>query len=111
MRCRVYRSLDAPSSILGIKGGYLFILLGALAASLLGAAVLSALLGGAVGVIAFLLLAIASYFLTLNLQSRYTPKELSRLRCALKLHSHIMSTPRTFSSLWNSRQDSASGSR
>lgn len=111
MKCKVYRSLDNPSSLLGMKGSYLVWFIVALALSLFLAAIAGALTSSIFGTMLFLILALVSYFLVLYVQSLYSVKDLQKMLCSFRLHQHIMTRPQNFSTLWNSRQDSDPGRR
>ena len=79
MKRRVYRSLDRPASVFGIRGRFLWVTaLGGALALIVGMAV-----GGAttmlVGIGAGLVLAAAAYFLTQSLQDRIDEKDLFKV--------------------------------
>lgn len=111
MRCKVYRSLDNPSSLLGMKGMYLVWFIVALGVSIFISVVLGALTSSIIGTMLFLILGLLSYFLVLWVQSMYSVKDLQRFFCSLRLHRYIMVQPVKFSELWNSGQDSEDGRR
>lgn len=111
MRCKVYRSLDNPSSLLGMKGMYLVWFIVALGVSIFISVVLGALTSSIIGTMLFLILGLLSYFLVLWVQSMYSVKDMQRLFCSLRLHRYIMVQPVKFSELWNSGQDSEDGRR
>ena len=77
MRCKVYRSLDNPSSLLGMKGAYLLWFAAALGASLF----LSAMV--------------------LYVQSLYSVKDLQKFFSALKIHHWVLIHPSDMHNLWN----------
>ena len=109
MKCKVYRSLDNTSSLLGMKGMYLVWFIVALGVSIFLSVVLGALTSSILGTMLFLMLALLSYFLVLWVQSMYSVKDLQRLFCSLRLHRHVMVQPIKFSELWNSGQGSVAG--
>ena len=111
MKVKVYRSLDCPSSLLGMKGAYLLLFIGALALALMLAFVVGALTSSILGTMLFLVLALAAYFSVLYVQSLYSVKDLWRLFSSLNLHRWIMTLPVNFSDIWNSRLDSGTGAR
>lgn len=79
MRRRVYRSLDRPTSVFGIRGRFLLVMaLGGALALIVGMTV-----GRAAGMLAGtgtgLLLTVAAYVLTQSLQSRIEEKDLAKI--------------------------------
>ena len=62
MKVKVYRSLDCPSSLFGMKGAYLLLFVAALALAMMLAFVVGALTSSILGTMLFLVLALAAYF-------------------------------------------------
>ena len=102
MKVKVYRSLDCPSSLFGMKGAYLLLFVAALALAMMLAFVVGALTSSILGTMLFLVLALAAYFSVLYVQSLYSVKDLWRLFSSLNLHRWIMTLPVNFSDIWNS---------
>jgi len=90
MRCRVYRNLDRPLNLLGMKGRYIPVAL----AGLLGIVVLSVILGAALGTFAGLVFAVvltvAGYMGLLEVQQRFGEKGLSRFFGSIRLPKFIL---------------------
>ena len=103
MRCRVWRSLDASSSLFGLKGSYLVWMVAALAAVLLAAVVVGGLTSSILGTMVFLAGGIASYFGVVMLQSRYSEKDIQGLFAALKMHRWIFVGPVRYRDIWRRR--------
>ena len=101
MRCRVYRSLDNPPSLLGLKGAYMLWCLAALGASTLVSVLVGSLTSSIVGTLLFLAGGVASYLAVTVLQGRYSEKELHRLLSAFRLHRWILMQPQRFPELWS----------
>lgn len=101
MRCKVYRSLDNPSSLLGMKGAYLLWFAAALGASLFLSAMVGAATSSILGTMLFLILALASYFVVLYVQSLYSVKDLQKFFSALKIHHWVLIHPSDMHNLWN----------
>ena len=90
MRCRVYRNLDRPLNLLGVKGRYIPVSL----SGLLGIVVLSVILGAALGTFAGLVFAVvltvAGYMGLLEVQQRFGEKGLSRFFGSIRLPKFIL---------------------
>ena len=90
MRCRVYRNLDRPFTLFGVKGRYIPIA-GVL---LLGIIIVSLVAGSALGTFAGLACAVAliagGYLLLLEIQQRYGEKGLSRFLAGRRLPKFIL---------------------
>ena len=90
MRCRVYRNLDRPFTLLGVKGKYIPVAL----AGLLGIVVLSCIVGAALGTFAGLaaaaVLITGGYLLLLEVQQRFGEKQLSRFLAGRRLPRFIL---------------------
>ena len=90
MTCRVYRNLDRPFSLFGVKGKYIPVAL----AGLLGIVILSLVVGSALGTFAGLasavVLIVGGYLLLLEVQQRYGEKGLSRFLAGRRLPRFIL---------------------
>lgn len=96
MRVKVYKSLDEPSSIFGLKGSYFRILvLGAAAAAFLGIIVGKAV-GGLAGLGVFLALLVADYLGVMAFQARFSERERKKWICSLKAPDFVSLQPRPF---------------
>ena len=90
MRCRVYRNLDRPFTLFGVKGRYI----PAAGALLLGIIIVSLVVGSALGTFAGLacavVLIVGGYLLLLEVQQRYGEKGLSRFLAGRRLPRFIL---------------------
>lgn len=101
MRCRVYRSLDNPSSLFGMKGVYLvgFIIL--LGASAFLSFLIGAMTSSILGTLLFIAGGVGSYLAVILTQGRYTEKELRMFLASKRIPSVIRVLPIRFRYLWN----------
>ena len=90
MRYRVYRNLDRPFTLLGIKGRYIPVAL----AGLLGIIVLSLIVGAVggtfIGLAWALVVIVGGYLGLLEIQQRYGEKGLSRFIAGKRLQKFIL---------------------
>ena len=90
MRCRVYRNLDRPFTLFGVKGRYIpiagVLLLGVIIASLVAGSALGTFAGLACAVV----LIVCGYLLLLEVQQRYGEKGLSRFLAGRRLPRFIL---------------------
>lgn len=90
MRCRVYRNLDRPFTLLGVKGKYIPVAL----AGLLGIVILACIVGAALGTFAGLaaaaVLIVSGYLLLLEVQQRFGEKQLGRFLAGKRLPKFIL---------------------
>jgi len=100
MRRKVYRSLDRPAAVFGIRGRYLWVAaLGGALAFIAGSVVgkvTSMLLGVGTG----LLGALAAYFLILSLQSRVDEKDLPKMIARRAYPSLYRVRPKHVRNIW-----------
>ena len=90
MRCRVYRNLDRPFTLLGIKGWYIPIA----GAGLLGIIILSMIVGSIAGTFVGLATAVAlivsGYLALTEIQQRFGEKALARRMAGMRLPKFIL---------------------
>ena len=90
MRCRVYRNLDRPFTLLGIKGRYIPIagaaLLGIIILSLIAGSIAGTFLGLATAVV----LIVAGYLALTEIQQKFGEKALSRFLAGKRLPRFIL---------------------
>ena len=103
MRCRVYRSLDNPSSLFGMKGVYLVVFIVLAGASAIVSFLVGALTSSIVGTLLMIASAVGSYLAVMLLQGRFTEKELRMYLASLRIPSAIRILPIRFRYLWNRR--------
>lgn len=100
MKRRVYRSLDRPATVFGIRGRFMWVFtLGGALALIVGLVV-----GGAASMIfgfgAGLLAAVAAYLLTLSLQSKIDEKDLFKMIVKRSYPSLYRVRPKHIRNLW-----------
>lgn len=98
MKYIVYKSLDKPSSLFGIKGSYLYYTIGGLAVDAVVAFVLGQVTNGLVGMIVFIVLMVVTYVAVLRIQSRFSERERTRWFCSHRLPQYIHVPPVRMSS-------------
>ena len=81
MRCRVYRNLDRPFTLLGIKGRYIPVA----GVGLVGIIVAALFIGGLLGTFAGLASAVVT-----EIQQRFGEKALSRRMAGMRLPKFIL---------------------
>ena len=90
MRCRVYRNLDRPFTLLGIKGRYIPIA----GAALLGIIILSLIAGSVagtfVGLATAVVLVVGGYLALMEIQQKFGEKALSRRMAGMRLPKFIL---------------------
>lgn len=96
---KVYKSLDNPSSLFGIKGSYIYYVGGgAIAGAVLGF-IVGTLTVGFVGFLVFLLGLVLSYLGTMVFQARFSERERKKWLSRRSLPDIITVPPRRFSDL------------
>ena len=100
MKRRVYRSLDRPATVFGIRGRFLWVaVLGGTLALIVGL-VVGAVSSMIVGFGAGLLAALAAYFLTLSLQSKVDEKDLFKMIVKRSYPSLYRVRPKHVRNIW-----------
>lgn len=75
MKRKIYKSLDKPSSLFGIKGSYItWVLFGAMGAIIIGA-LIGSFTNSLVGFLFAIIIAVVVYLYVINFQSRFTERE------------------------------------
>lgn len=96
---RVYKSLDNPASMFGIKGSYIYYVgAGALAGALIGF-VVGLFTNGFFGFLTFVLGLAASYFVTLLFQAKFSERERKRWLSSRATPDVVVVPPCRFSQL------------
>lgn len=90
MRCRVYRNLDRPFTLFGIKGRYIPVALIGLLGIVLLTVVLGSVFGTFFGLASAVILIVGCYFAILEVQQRYGDKGLSRFLAGKRLPKFIL---------------------
>lgn len=100
MKRRVYRSLDRPATVFGIRGRFMWVF--ALGGGL--ALVVGLVVGGATSMLAGFgagfVAALAAYFLTLSLQSKIDEKDIWKMVTRRGYPSHFRVRPKHIRNIW-----------
>ena len=101
MRCKLYRSLDQPSSFFGIRGRFMTVmgLVGA-AGAVLGIVAGIVLGGNIFGFMVFLVTIVVGYFWVISLQSKMSDRDLTRLLNARSYRRYVRVPPGRVARLW-----------
>lgn len=97
MRCRVYRNLDRPFTLLGIKGKYIPVALVGLLGIIVLAIVLGSVFGTFVGLASAVVMVVGGYLALTELQQRFGEKVLARFLAGRRLPRFIL----VRSKVWN----------
>ena len=103
MRCRVYRSLDSPSSLFGMKGLFMVGFIALAGASAVLSFVIGAATSGILGTLLFIAGGVGSYLAVMLVQGRFTEKELRMYLASLRIPGGILVKPIRFRYLWSRR--------
>ena len=90
MRCRVYRNLDRPFTLLGIKGRYIPIAGACLVGIIIVALAVGALAGTFAGLATAVVLVVGGYLTITEVQQRFGEKALSRRLAGMRLPKFIL---------------------
>ena len=90
MRRRVYRNLDRPFTLLGIKGRYIPVALGGLLGVMVLAVVLGTVFGTFVGLASAVVFIVGGYLALTEVQNKYGEKGLSRFLAGRRLPRFIL---------------------
>ena len=99
MRCKVYRSLDRPSSFFGIKGRFLGWYLLVVGAALVLSVAIGIATAGIIGFVLFIAGAAGAYVLVMSLQDKSTDREFSLRLAARKYPRFYRLRPQPFRGL------------
>ena len=103
MRYTVYKSLDKPSSLFGLRGSYLrYAIIGIVIAAMV-AFIIGSATNGLVGMLLFIILVAVVYFLVLRIQARFSERERTKWFCAHVLPDYIIVPPKRLSSYVTAR--------
>ena len=98
MYYKVFKALDKPSSLFGLRGSYLYYCVGGIVVAAVVALIIASLGVKVISWLIFFVLAAGAYFLTLQLQAKYSEKERTKWFCSHKLPSCVRVAPRRLSS-------------
>ena len=90
MRCRVYRNLDRPFTLLGIKGRYIPVALAGLLGIIVLAIVLGTIFGTFIGLASAVALIVGGYLALTEIQQKFGEKALSRRMAGMRLPPFIL---------------------
>lgn len=89
MKIQVYKSLDKPSSFLGLKGSYALYAGVGVVIALCCAGYISSLSNGLIGILSFVGLSVVAYLLVLRVQASLTERELKKFLSGKRLPDFI----------------------
>lgn len=98
MKYIVYKSLDKSSSLLGLKGSYLYYTIGGLVVAAMIGVIVSRPTNGLVGMIVFIVLMVLVYLAVLRIQAKFSERERTKWFCSHRLPSFIFLPPKRMSS-------------
>ena len=90
MRCRVYRNLDRPFTLLGIKGRYIPVAGAGLVGIIVAALIIGDLLGTFAGLASAVALIVGGYLALTEIQQKFGEKALSRRMAGMRLPRFIL---------------------
>ncbi len=90
MRCKVYRNLDRPFSLFGIKGRYIIVAGVAAIADIIVAMVVGAVFGSITGIAAAAALVAVGYIAIGEIQQKFGAKAIDRKIAGLSIPKHII---------------------
>ena len=90
MKCRIYRNLDRPFTLLGIKGRYIPIAGACLVGIIIVALAAGALAGTFAGLATDVVLVVGGYLAITEIQQRFGEKALSRRLAGMRLPKFIL---------------------
>ena len=90
MKCRIYRNLDRPFTLLGIKGRYIPIAGACLVGIIIVALAVGALAGTFAGLATAVVLVVGGYLAITEIQQRFGEKALSRRLAGMRLPKFIL---------------------
>lgn len=103
MRYKVYKSLDKPSSLFGLRGSYLrYAIIGIVVAAMV-CFIVAGVTNGLVGILLFIVLVAVVYFLVLRIQSKFSERERTKWFCAHELPDYIIVPPKRLSNYVTAR--------
>ncbi len=98
MYYKVFKALDKPSSLFGLRGSYLYFCVGGIFVAAVVALIIASAGIKIFAWIIFFVLAAAAYFVTLQVQAKLSEKERTKWFCSHRLPSCVRIPPRRLSS-------------
>ena len=93
MRRKVYKALDKPSSLFGLRGTYITWGIVGIIIALFIALMVSAIFNSIVGTVVFVILSVVAYLYVVHYQSRFSERERDKWLSARKLPDVIVMPP------------------
>lgn len=90
MKCRVYRNLDRPFTLLGVKGRYIPVALVGLLGIVVLAIVLGTVFGTFIGLASAVVFIVGGYLALTEIQQKFGEKQLSRFIVGKRLPQFIL---------------------
>lgn len=100
MRCPVYRSLDKPSAFFGIRGRFTTWMVGLLVADLLVAVIVAITTVSMLGILVFVVGAVAAYLYIMSLQAKGSDRAFSMKMNSKKYPQFIRTPAGAFRHIW-----------
>lgn len=94
MKVKMYKSLDKTSSLFGIRGSYLYIMMaGIVVAVVLGFGIVGGMFGSIIGTLATLAFGAVAYFIVMMLQARFSERSLQKKISSFSFPDYIILKP------------------
>lgn len=100
MTRKVYRVLDRPYTLFGLRGRYIFVFLGALGVGALISFLMGSAVGMLIGSVILVVFMILVYLAVMILESMFSEREIERFLWSRALKDFIIVKPKTFNSQW-----------
>ena len=97
MRRKIYKSLDKPSSLFGIRGSYITWVIAGAGVALVLALLVNTITNGLIAILVFLALMVGVYLWVISFQSEYSERTRDKLFTARDLPDIILLQPRPLS--------------
>jgi len=104
---QVFKSLDNPSSMFGLKGSYLRYTAAGLGIAMMIALIVGSITNGLIGIISFVALGAIVYMGVMAFQAKFTERERKKWFASRKLPDVVSFQPKAFSKLAASRLERA----
>lgn len=95
MKYIVYKALDKPSSLFGLKGSYLYYAIVGVVVAAIIAAIIGKATNGLVGMILFIAFIAVVYVIVLRIQAKFSERERTKWFCSHKLPQYIVLHPKS----------------
>lgn len=102
MKCKVYKSLDRPTSFFGVRGRFVGWLALLVCACLVVSLVVGSFFGSVAGVILFLLCGASAYLFVIGLQDKWSDKDFSLKLNSVRYCRYVRRSPGPVCRYWMS---------